>query len=66
MVIIDDYTNTVEARPINSKDVSFGVLIKTVKMWERQFKKEVKVICSDGDTVFNSGAARAWYDQHGI
>ena len=66
MVIVDDYTNAVEAKPINAKDVSFGVLVKVVRMWERQFEKEVKVIRSDGDSVFDSGAARAWYDQHGI
>ena len=66
MVIIDDYSGAVEAKPIKAKSDALDVLKITVTFWERQLGKPVKVIRSDGDSVFDSVAARSWYNSLGI
>ena len=66
MVIIDDHSNAVEARPTRAKSEAFEVVRSTVAVWERQFEKPVKIIRSDGDTVLLSDKALEWYERTGI
>ena len=66
VVIIDDYSDAIEVVPTRHKSEAFNVLRDTATRWGRQFGNDVRVIRSDGDSVFQSEAANLWYKREGI
>lgn len=66
VVIVDDFSNAVEVVPTKQKSEAFTVLRDTATRWSRQFGNDVRIVRSDGDSVFLSEEAKLWYREEGI